>query len=74
MVIERKNVKGDLKRGQEKKQPFFYKVITENESRTSVLSHDRSDGGATLNTSASVVTPAATFIAPEMRNGFMPSR
>ena len=34
----------------------------------------RSDGGATLNTSASVVIPAATFIAPEMRSGFIPSR
>ena len=32
----------------------------------------RSDGGATLNTSASVVIPAATFIAPEMRKGFIP--
>ena len=34
----------------------------------------RSDGGATLKTSASVVIPAATFIAPEMRSGFIPSR
>ena len=34
----------------------------------------RSDGGATLNISASVVRPADTFIAPEMRSGFMPSR
>ena len=31
-------------------------------------------GGATLKTSARVLTPAATFIAPEMRKGFMPSR
>jgi len=35
---------------------------------------ERSDGGATLNTSASVVMPAAIFIAPAMRRGFMPSR
>lgn len=36
--------------------------------------HLCSTGGATLKTSASVVTPAATFIAPEIRSGFMPSR
>ena len=31
-------------------------------------------GGATLITSSRVVRPAATFMAPEMRRGFMPSR
>lgn len=31
-------------------------------------------GGATFTTSSSVVTPAATFNAPEIRNGFIPSR
>ena len=30
-------------------------------------------GGATFSTSSSVVTPGATFIAPLMRSGFMPS-
>ena len=29
--------------------------------------------GATLTTSSAVVTPAATFIAPDTRSGFMPS-
>src|SRR4051812_7855626 len=31
-------------------------------------------GGATFSTSSTVVMPAATFRAPEIRSGFMPSR
>ena len=33
----------------------------------------RQPSGATFTTSSAVVTPAATFIAPDTRNGFIPS-
>ena len=42
-------------------------------TRVRVRSADHQDFGATLSTSSSVVSPIATFIAPLMRRGFMPS-